>query len=293
MARRFMNFAGKRGRQMRCVLRALLLVGLSSPALADDFDMLRGSQSVGPATFTRWSGFYAGGDFAYTGAIADFSRSTGPLIAASLQDTVVQQVYAPSQLQMLGSASSSALGFGGFLGYNIQWQDLITSVEATYTHSSLTVSSSSSTVVSRNFTPPSGNVVDASVGPSTGRLSLTDYGELRARAGYVVGNLLPYGFVGFAVGIANYSVSTNVDLTCTNATTAPYTPTFTCAGFPQAPGNSQNNMLAYGVAAGGGLEWAVTPNIFLRSELEIVEFPSIAGIPVSLFNARVGAGFKF
>ena len=30
-----------------------------------------------------------------------------------------------------------------------------------------------------------------------------DYVPLRARAGYVMGNFLPYGFVGFAIGSAD------------------------------------------------------------------------------------------
>jgi opacity protein-like surface antigen len=39
-------------------------------------------------------------------------------------------------------------------------------------------------------------------------LDLTDYGTARGRAGYVVGNFLPYGFIGMAVGRASYSVNT-------------------------------------------------------------------------------------
>jgi opacity protein-like surface antigen len=50
-----------------------------------------------------------------------------------------------------------------------------------------------------------GNTV--AVGAS-GNLDLTDYGTARGRAGYVVGNLLPYGFIGMAVGRASYSVNT-------------------------------------------------------------------------------------
>jgi outer membrane immunogenic protein len=296
--RRSMGATVMKGRPMRHRICALLVFGLAvlglpSPARAQDYPFLRGSETVGPATFTRWSGFYAGGDFNYTSAIVDFSGATAPSVALSLQDTVVQQQYKPSQLQTLGNAGDSAFGYGGFLGYNIQWQDLITGVEATYTHTFLSASSSASGIIGRAFTPPAGGVTNLTIGPSTGRLDLTDYGEVRGRAGYVVGNLLPYGFVGVVVGSGNYNVSTHLDLTCTNATTAPYTPTFTCQGFPQTPGASQSNALLYGLSAGAGLDWALTPNIFLRGELEFVQFASISSISVSLFNARVGAGFKF
>src|SRR5580704_2580717 len=53
------------------LLIVLLILGMASPALAADYDLpiLRGSSqppapvvTVGPATFTRWSGFYFGGD---------------------------------------------------------------------------------------------------------------------------------------------------------------------------------------------------------------------------------------
>ena len=39
-------------------------------------------------------------------------------------------------------------------------------------------------------------------------MDLTDYGTARGRAGYVVGNLLPYAFICMAVGRASYSVNT-------------------------------------------------------------------------------------
>jgi outer membrane immunogenic protein len=279
---------------MRRLLVALGLVGgLLSPAFAADYDLpiLRGSEppppvtTVGPATFTRWSGFYVGGDFSYNNANVDFSSATQPSVAFSLQDTVVQQQFSPSQLQALGSVSDNAFGFGGFLGYNTQWQDLILGVEGNYTHTSLSVMTSSSGTISRSFTPPAGNVVNVTINNATGHFDLTDYAEARARAGYIVGNLLPYGFVGFVVGRGGYSVSTDVDLTCIGG--------FSCIGFPQTPGAGQSNALLYGFSIGGGLDWALTQNVFLRGEFEFVQFAPISNILVSIVDARAGVGFKF
>ena len=288
--------------KLRPIFLAFAAIALATPAFAQDFPappvppiaaMPPGSASVGPATFTRWSGFYAGGDFNYTTALVNFSNATQPLVALALQDTVVQQQFTPSQLATLGQGAANAFGYGGFLGYNTQWQDVIAGVEATYTHTSLSVSSTASGIVSRSFTPPAGGVTSVTVGPSAGRFDVTDYGEIRGRAGYVLGNLLPYGFVGVVVGMGSYSLSTNVDATCTNATTAPFTPVFECGGFPLTPGVGQSNELLYGLSVGGGLDWALTPNVFLRSEVEFVQFASINGISASLYTARVGAGFKF
>ena len=46
---------------MRWGICAAVLLALVPRAFAGDYDILRGSQPVGPATFTRWSGFYFGG----------------------------------------------------------------------------------------------------------------------------------------------------------------------------------------------------------------------------------------
>jgi hypothetical protein len=120
-------------RPMRWGFCIAMVIGMASPAFAADYDVLRGSvpvvpiapvTTVGPATFTRWSGFYFGGDFSFNYGQADFSTATQPLVGLALQDTVVQQQFQPSQLQALGNGANSAFGFGGFLGYNTQWQDL-------------------------------------------------------------------------------------------------------------------------------------------------------------------------
>jgi hypothetical protein len=88
---------------MRWVLGSLMVLALAPPALAADLDILRGSQpivpltpvaapvtTVGPATFTRWSGFYLGGAFSYGSANSDFSSATRPLVQFSLQHTTVE-----------------------------------------------------------------------------------------------------------------------------------------------------------------------------------------------------------
>ena len=131
---------------------------------------------------------------------------------------------------VLDRGASSAFGAGGFLGYNTQWQDLIIGVEATYTHTNLNTTASSSPIGSTSPNSPSisnPHVVSAggttnSVNLSgTGNLDLTDYGSVRFRAGYVVGNLLPYGFVGVAVGLANYSVIASITVTARSDISCP------------------------------------------------------------------------
>jgi opacity protein-like surface antigen len=57
--------------------------------------------------------------------------------------------------------------------------------------------------------------------------------------------------------------------------------------------NAQNNALAYGVAAGLGVDVGILPNVFLRGELEYVYLAPVNGVQLSFSTARVGAGIKF
>jgi outer membrane immunogenic protein len=238
--------------------------------------------TVGPATFTRWSGFYFGGNISVGSATSDFSTATRPLVQFSLQHTTVESSDHPSDFQVLGRGSAVAAGGGAFLGYNTQWQDLVLGVEATYTHVNLNTTASSVPNGVGRFFPDVNTGVNVS---ASGDLDLTDYGTARGRAGYVVGNFLPYGFIGMAVGRASYSVNT---ASLVQQTSNNITQTFL---FTNAAG--QTNALLWGYTVGAGLDWALTPNILVRGEFEFVQFAPISNIAVSVATGRVGTGFKF
>ena len=93
---------------MRRVICALTVLALASPAFAADLDLdiLRGSQPVGPATFTRWSGFYVGGQIGYGD------------VAFSLRELALESDDFVSTWPVLGRGSNDAVGYGGFIGYN-------------------------------------------------------------------------------------------------------------------------------------------------------------------------------
>ena len=260
--------------------------------------ILRGSSqppapvvTVGPATFTRWSGFYFGGNVSLGSATSDFSTATRPLVQFSLQHLTIEDQARPSDFQVLSRGSAVAAGGGAFLGYNTQWQDLVLGVEATYTHTNLNTTAPS-TPIGRLFPSLSTSVALS----ASGNLNLTDFGTARGRAGYVIGNFLPYGFIGMAVGRASYSVTTLAVLQ--QNTSAIRTPpcanvTATCQTFFFSNSAGQNNALLWGYTVGAGLDWALTPNIFARGEFEFVQFAPITNIAVSVASGRVGAGFKF
>jgi outer membrane immunogenic protein len=290
---------------MRWVIVALFVLNLVPRALAADLDILRGSEPVGPAFFTNWSGVYAGGHFDFGGTTADFSGATHPIISSSLAELQLENVVAPSQWPVLGSASTTATGFGGFVGYNMQFQDLIIGVEGNYTHASATMNASESPILDRIVSVGSLQYSVNVTGSAT--LTTTDVGTLRMRAGYIVNNWLPYGFVGVALGSANYQVTSCVfgqqDPTNVGAPTGcGQTQSFvscataahpSCVNYSIPNSTAGKDVLIYGLAAGGGVDYAFTRNIFARGEFEWIQFAPIAHIVASELNARVGLGLKF
>jgi opacity protein-like surface antigen len=265
------------------------VLGLASPALADDdYPFLRGAQTVGPATFTRWSGFYLGGQVGYGNGNAGFGNSTQSSIAYALRETVLEADFTPSQWQLLGTANTSAPSFGGFVGYNSQWQDLVLGIEANLNRSALSLNAPSTPIGPLTTGADGFGYTHTVTINGTGSVANVDFATLRARAGYVVGSFLPYGFAGVALGLASVSVTANIhDIQC--ATTTP----FACAPFTFSGNFSQNMEVLYGLAVGAGVDVLVTPNIFLRAEFEWDQFNPPPGILMTVATARVGAGFKF
>jgi outer membrane immunogenic protein len=279
---------------MRWVISAALAVlTLAPPAFAADLGILPGPQPVapggslpvGPATFTRWSGFYVGGQIGYGDANADFSAATQAPFAYALRETAVEQEFNPSQWPVLGSASSGGAMYGGFVGYNTQWQDLIVGVEANFNYAPLTVLAPFSGLGRITPMDGAGNTYNVNITSGGGSLTNIEYSSLRGRAGWVLGNFLPYGFAGFALGLANYSITVNPPSQVVQNPSGAIIPLNFTVG--------RDSALLYGFDVGGGLDVALTPNVFVRGELEYVQFAPIAGIVAGIASARVGAGFKF
>lgn len=279
-------------RLMRRVICAAFALALAPSALvaprafaADlDMDTLRGPLTVGPAAFTRWEGFYAGGQFDYSSANVDFSKATTPLVAYSLRNSTVEEQDHISDLTPLSSNNAAKTsGWGGFAGYNTQWQDLVLGVELNYTHAPFSVVAVNNPIT-RGETASGINYTTTVTG--SGSLRVTDFGSARARFGYVLGNFMPYGFGGFALGRGSYNVTAEVfGQGCdSNNVCTPF-------DFPNSTGKS--SALLYGFVVGGGLDVAVTRNVFVRAEYEFMQFAPFANITAAISSARVGAGFKF
>jgi opacity protein-like surface antigen len=54
-----------------------------------------------------------------------------------------------------------------------------------------------------------------------------------------------------------------------------------------------NGKYSFGFSAGVGLDYALTRNIFLRGELEYLQFSTPSNLTMNTASARLGAGVKF
>jgi outer membrane immunogenic protein len=281
---------------MRRSLVVLCLLAFMTQTHAQEFDVptLRGSSPFIPAApkYTRWAGFYAGGQIGQSSSEMNFAGATEPLVAHILRNTALEDQQRPSDWAVLGKANPSGRSYGLFAGYNVQFSDVIFGVDLHYNRSSFSANAPV-TPIGRIVTVD-GVEYDVDISGSAS-MRITDYGAARLRAGWVVNNFLPYGTVGLAVGRADITRSATVSGTQTVVCTAVNDPPG--CGVPLPFGNSisesKNGHFLYGWSAGGGMDVMLMPNFFVRGEIEFIWFAKAQGIVSQIGTARVGAGWKF
>src|SRR3954447_10038621 len=115
----------------RHLLIAVMFGAISGAQAADMPDNLRGS--IPPTLSTssvNWQGYYIGGQGGYGSSDENFRGSTRTMTAALLADTLIEAEMGVSQWNLaLGKATARSSGFGGFAGYNSQWDDVVVGIE--------------------------------------------------------------------------------------------------------------------------------------------------------------------
>jgi outer membrane immunogenic protein len=284
------------GRLLVAWFAALGLIGLS-PAFAADYDLpvLRGSNMFVPAypTYFSWQGAYAGGQASFTSASADFSRATQPMVAFSLRNSTVLEQMTPDQWQVLGTSSTGAGGLGGFVGYNMQWDNAIIGLELNYTHSSLNLVAPSDSIERLQIV--NGLINDVTLS-SNASMHISDFATTRARFGWAIGHFMPYGAIGFAFGRADVAISTLiVDVQEDPSVVNPNPPPDhkVVGVFTVANSQAKNGAFLYGFSGAAGVDYALTQSIFARGEYEYVQWARFWAIAPSMHNFLVAVGVKF
>jgi outer membrane immunogenic protein len=273
-----------RGRHLRARLAALALVliapaGAAAQGLDDTF--LRGS--VG-----SWEGTNFGVHMGMSNMNTDFGNGTSSLVAFILRNTEVEDQFSPSGWTTLPSNTTNGRQYGAFIGYNWQWDQLVLGMDAAYNRlSSLTASASGS--IARQVVTTPDNVNNSLTITAQSSLKLIDYATMRARAGYAMGQFLPYATIGAAAGRFNYANSATVHNVGTPPAGSPILP----FDLTDTQSNGKNNAIVGGFEAGLGVDVAILPNMFMRAEWEFIAFAPVGGIRANINTGRVGVGLKF
>ncbi len=286
-----------KGAVMRRWFVALWLIALTARAVAGEFEMpvLRGSTPFVPAapTYTRWSGFYVGGQVGGNSTHMDFAGATESLIAYLLRTTALENEQHPSQWGVLGSADVTGTSYGGFIGYNSQWDDLIIGIDLHYNHGGF-FANAPTNPIARAVSAGGNNYLVNITGNASMRI--TDFGAARLRAGWIFHNFLPYATFGFALGRADVTRSVTVsgaENPPAGYPTVPCDPLAGCTEFSFSTSDAKTGRFIYGWAAGGGMDILVMPNVFVRAEYEYLNFAQLSGIKAQINSARIGAGLRF
>jgi opacity protein-like surface antigen len=242
---------------------------------------LRGSFVGGPV---RWDGVNFGAQIGVMNMNTDFSHATSPLVGQILTNSTIEDEAAPSQWVALANSGSNSRSYGAFLGYAVQWDQVVLGLDLGYNKMSSLETSSSGTI--ERVVATSDNVAHDVTITATSSIKLIDYAAMRFRAGYAVGQFMPYAVIGGAVGRFNYSNSATV----TDAQTAGgVTVTFG----PVTQTDAKDNAFVAGFLGGLGMDVALAPNMFLRAEWEFVGFAKVSGISTGINTGRVGLGVRF
>jgi opacity protein-like surface antigen len=228
----------------------------------------------------RWDGVYVGGQVGWSVPGINFGNETAML------DTVVRLGGATSvNSSPFGNNDTTATHFGGFAGYQQQWDGAVVGIEGTYNWLDKTVTASNA--LNGTFGPPLNALAYTAAGSATA--SIIDYGTIRIKGGWAGSSFfMPYATFGIAIGRMDITRSALMTPVATGAT-----PPGAFVPAPFTVSETLKNQFGYGYAAGVGVDFCLMANLFARLEYEYVQFPDFQGINAHLHNVRAGVAFKF
>jgi outer membrane immunogenic protein len=227
-----------------------------------------------PMPVYDWTGFYLGGSFGTRLSDADWTT------------TCLQPGFAlcnapnfPNRLAFQSSVPLNSTGarFGGYAGYNWQYQNMLVGVEA----DGAWVDSSAFVLGIPGAEDPT---VPGSPGFDTARIRTTWDAGARARLGWIVtGNVLLYGTAG-----ASW-IHVESSATCGTGF-----PVGWCAANSPFLGTTQTiSTTRVGWTVGGGMEVMVTPNWLARAEYRYANYGTFSATLFGGFNGNVNNGDAF
>ena len=241
----------------------------------------------GPQDF-NWGGLYGGiygsytaGEFSATTAGSNFSNNatySAPPVSLPLPVSLAPITFA--------GPSDSRGGFGGFIGYNWLWDDVVVGLEGDFTMAGL----KGTATTAFDQLSPTGNIAYRVAGTATNQFKMDNYAVLKLRAGAPMGRLMPYATAGLAIGDATANASFGGTMTTYSVASNLYTPIAVNSLTPQYVSKSSTLL---GAALGVGLDYAILDNVILRAEYQFIAFNKLLGQQATLNVVKAGIGLKY
>lgn len=271
----------------------LCLIGLTSGAFAADYELptLRGSSTFVPGVpkYARWDGLYVGGQAGYSFTKPDLTDAFDSTNIFDQTNLFSAPLGSVSGWAVFGKTYPRGVSYGGFVGYNAQFDDALVGLEINYNHSSLQGKSTDSRCHSSTdpncFGPVTlgdNNAYNATI-EATASTRITDFATFRGRGGWVYRDLLAYAMVGVAVARVESLRSATATGAPVNPGPSPFTITET----------AQRTYYTWGYMAGVGVDYLLTSTIFLRGEYEFVQLNPVADIRLNINTVRGALGIRF
>ncbi len=115
---------------LRVAFCSVLAAASAGSARAADWP-LRGSLEPG---FARWDGWHAGLQAGYANMNTDPGNSTSQPIAFILRNTTLENEFSPRNGRRSQNGQPTARLYGAFVGYNMQWDNLVVGFDIGYKH---------------------------------------------------------------------------------------------------------------------------------------------------------------
>jgi outer membrane immunogenic protein len=245
--------------------------------------------ATGPFIFT---GFYAGanvgGVLGGTKYLETPGGGFGPYVSTPPPPNLPSLVSPAASVAGVGTSSTAPRGVLGGLeaGYNWQFGHFVLGVETDFSGWDMSSNSGSTA-----FGPPPASFLPLPPANKTGLIAYTSSGTLtsnwlytlRPRVGFANGNMLTYLTAGLAVTNLRFSESITLG-----------------AGGPILTGSSSNTVVGW--TAGGGVEYALSYNWFIKAEYLYASFsnqtapqttgafPTLTGTATANLNANILRG---
>jgi opacity protein-like surface antigen len=110
------------------------------------FPVLRGTQAyeIAPPPVFRWEGVYGGVQVGGNSAHVNFEDATKSIVGFALRQSTLEAEHRISEWPVLSGEHTRSASFGGFMGYNTQFENVVLGIEGNYNHTAFSTSQADS-----------------------------------------------------------------------------------------------------------------------------------------------------